>query len=110
MGTFPVSAGAAVITPQHRFTRAPQGSSQVFGEQGWFPDSPPRTHEVSWNISLLKQFTQPNQDSPVGYGTVYGTIRSFSSIHHVYRVPPVCRYQEREFGQHPQRYEAGEQS
>ena len=62
-----------------------------------------------WNISLLKQFTQPNQDSPVGYGTVYGTIRSFSSIHHVYRVPPVYRYQEREFGRHPQRYEAGEQ-
>ena len=31
MGTFPVSAGAAVITPQRRFTRAPQGSPQVFG-------------------------------------------------------------------------------
>ena len=27
MGTFPVSAGAAVITPQRRFTRAPQGSA-----------------------------------------------------------------------------------
>ena len=30
MGTFPVSAGAVVITPQRRFTRAPQGSPQVF--------------------------------------------------------------------------------
>ena len=30
MGTLLVSAGAAVITPQRRFTRAPQGSSQVF--------------------------------------------------------------------------------
>ena len=27
MGTFPVSAGADVITPQRRFTRAPQGSA-----------------------------------------------------------------------------------
>ena len=26
IGTFLVSAGAAVITPQRRFTRAPQGS------------------------------------------------------------------------------------
>ena len=30
MGTLPVAAGAAVITPQRRFTRAPQGSPQVF--------------------------------------------------------------------------------
>ena len=30
MGTLLVSAGAAVITPQRRFARAPQGSSQVF--------------------------------------------------------------------------------
>ena len=30
MGTLLVSAGATVITPQRRFTRAPQGSSQVF--------------------------------------------------------------------------------
>ena len=30
IGTFLVSAGAAVITPQRRFTRAPQGSPQVF--------------------------------------------------------------------------------
>ena len=30
MGTFPVSAGAAVITPQHRSYRVPQGSPQVF--------------------------------------------------------------------------------
>ena len=29
-GDIPVSAGAAVITPQRRFTRAPQGSPQVF--------------------------------------------------------------------------------
>ena len=29
-GTLPVSAGAAVITPQRRFRRAPQGSPQVF--------------------------------------------------------------------------------
>ena len=28
IGTFLVSAGAAVITPQRRFTRAPQGSPQ----------------------------------------------------------------------------------
>lgn len=31
MGTFLVSAGAAVITPQHRSYRVPQGSPQVFG-------------------------------------------------------------------------------
>ena len=31
MGTLPVSAGAAVITPQHRSERVPQGSPQVFG-------------------------------------------------------------------------------
>lgn len=31
MGTLLVSAGAAVITPQRRFTRAPQGSPQVYG-------------------------------------------------------------------------------
>ena len=32
IGTFLVSAGAAVITPQRRFTRAPQGSPQkIFG-------------------------------------------------------------------------------
>lgn len=31
MGTLLVSAGAAVITPQRRFARAPQGSPQVFG-------------------------------------------------------------------------------
>ena len=30
VGTFLASAGAAVITPQRRFTRAPQGSPQVF--------------------------------------------------------------------------------
>ena len=30
MGTLLVSAGATVITPQRRSTRAPQGSSQVF--------------------------------------------------------------------------------
>ena len=30
MGTLPAAAGAAVITPQRRFTRAPQGSPQVF--------------------------------------------------------------------------------
>ena len=31
MGTQQVSAGAAVITPQHRSYRVPQGSPQVFG-------------------------------------------------------------------------------
>jgi hypothetical protein len=31
MGTLPVSAGAAVITPQHRSKRVPQGSPQVYG-------------------------------------------------------------------------------
>ena len=31
IGTFLASAGAAVITPQRRFTRVPQGSPQVFG-------------------------------------------------------------------------------
>ena len=31
MGALLVSAGAAVITPQRRFTRAPQGSPQVYG-------------------------------------------------------------------------------
>ena len=31
IGTFRVSAGAAVIAPQRRFTRAPQGSPQVYG-------------------------------------------------------------------------------
>ena len=31
IGTFLVSAGAAVITPQRRFTRAPQGSPKSLG-------------------------------------------------------------------------------
>ena len=31
MGTQQVSAGAAVITPQRRFTRAPQGSPKSLG-------------------------------------------------------------------------------
>jgi len=31
MGKQQVSAGAAVITPQHRSYRVPQGSPQVFG-------------------------------------------------------------------------------
>ena len=46
IGTFLVSAGAAVITPQRRFTRAPQGSPQVFRRPGGRIFKPPCSHRA----------------------------------------------------------------
>lgn len=60
MGIFPVSAGAAVITPQRRFTRAPQGSPKSLGGREEVSLSPhaviaPRTAafgDSGWRRSL----------------------------------------------------------
>ena len=53
MGTQQVSAGAAVITPQHRSYRVPQGSPQVFGGPWGSIFKPPCSHRAKSATILL---------------------------------------------------------
>lgn len=50
-GDIPVSAGAAVITPQRRFTRAPQSSPQVF-RRPWGSIFNPYAVIAPWNATF----------------------------------------------------------
>ena len=56
------------------------------------------------------KITQPSQGFPVEYGTTYDTVHSAALIHRGFHALPTYRYQEREFGLHPQQYGADGQS
>jgi len=62
MGTQQVSAGAAVITPQHRLYRVPQGSPQVFGGPWGSIFKPPRPHRAGCaTIRVTETLIAPKQ-------------------------------------------------
>ena len=69
MGTFPVSAGAAVITPQRRFTRAPQGSPKSLGgreEVSLFPHAVTASRNAAFGFQTDVDRSEQFCSSPPG--------------------------------------------
>ena len=69
MGTLLVSAGAAVITPQRRFTRAPQGSPKSLGgreEVSLFPHAVTASRNAAFGFQAGVDRSKQSCPSPPG--------------------------------------------
>ena len=109
--------GGLDVTQNRRSTRKIHfGRTKLPALQRFF-SFPVLRGRIAWLIRFIpvrmpldcKSYTaQPG--SLVGYGTVYGTIRSSSSAHRGFHALPTVHCQGRGFGLHLQLYGAGEQS